>query len=153
MPIKVGKWLRGIKLWSWIKKQFKGLNEEAKKLLPIAVEIVEKIKQGVEGPVGDVITALIPGSVDDAIRAKLKDWLPKLILQMALVESITNIEDEEERIKAVLDKIRMSPDELKNVYYHGLCALIIEKLSDGNFSWSDAVVVSEYYYTHFKKAA
>lgn len=151
MPIRIGKWIKGIKLWSGIKRIFKGLNAEAKKLLPIAIEVVEKVKMVIASPVADVITALIPGDVDDIIKEKLRVILPRLIMELAMVEAITDIENDDERLNAILAKIKLSSDDAKNVFYHGLCSLIIEKLSDGNFSWSDAVIVSEYYYLHFGK--
>lgn len=151
MPIKIGKWIRGIKLWSGIKKLISGLDKEAKKLLPIAIAVGENIKKVIDSPVADVLTALIPGNVDDVIKLKLRGFLPKLLLELHMVEAIANIEDENERLNAILAKIKLSSDDANNVFYHGLSALIIEKLSDGDFSFSDAVVVSEYWYTHFTK--
>jgi len=79
--------------------------------------------------------------------------LPGVLLDLKLVNSIANIEDPNEKLKAVLAQFKLSSNDTKNIVYHGLAALAIEKLSDGKLSWSDAVALSEYYYKNVMKNA
>jgi len=149
----VGRILRAIaSLW-------KGLSKELKVLVPIAINIVQAVKTVMDGPVDDIILAIIkkaiPGDADDALIDKItnvvKTWLPKILLELQLVESINKIEDPNEQLKAVLAQLKLSSDETKDIVYHGLATLIIEKLADGEISWSDSICISEYYYKNFVK--
>lgn len=125
---------------------FKGLDEATKALIPIAKEIVNNMKMIEATGVGDVITKILPGNLDDKLYAQLKDFLPKAIAGLALVEDLANIEDPNEKLRAILAKINGSTSNYKKVFYTGLAALILECIADGDFSWSDAVKVSNYYY-------
>ena len=101
----------------------------------------------------DVITALIPGDIDDKINEKLRGFLPRLLLELQLVDSIANITDPNAQLQAILDKLKLSSDDAKNAFYHSLASLILQKLSDGKLSWSDAVAIAEYYYQNVTKPA
>ena len=152
MPIRIGHWLQGI--WIGISKLFHKVEDEVKKAIPVAINVVEQIKKVLDSPVADVITAIIPGDADDKLRAKLQLVLPGLILKFQLVAAIGDIADENEKFQAILKAINLSPDETKNVFYHGLASLILESISDGKLSWSDATAICQYYYEHeFKHAA
>lgn len=114
-----------------------------------------------DGPVDDVILSIIknaiPGNADDVLIDKVhktvQEWVPKILLELNLVNSIANIEDTNEQLKAILAQLKLSSDETKNIFYHGIASLILEKLSDGKFDWTDATAISEYYYQHQVKEA
>lgn len=114
-----------------------------------------------DGPVDDVILSIvkaaIPGDADDKLIDKVhktvEEWLPKILLDLNLINSVANIEDRNEQLKAILAQLKLSSDETKNIFYHGIAALILEKLSDGKFDWTDATAVAEYYYQHEVKEA
>lgn len=151
MPIKLGKWLAGI--WKGISKLWNKAEEGVKKLAPIAIKVVQNVKTFMDSPVADVITALIPGEADDNLKAKLREKLPNIIIKMQLVETIAGIEDTNEQLKAILEKLKLSSNDAQNVFYHGLASLILEKLSDGKLSWSEATIIAEYYYKNIEKPA
>jgi len=138
---------------------WKGLASETKKLVPVAIGVVQAIKMVMDSPVDDVILAIIkkaiPGDADDALIDKIKGvvetWVPKVLLELKMIESIANIEDQNEQLKAILAELKLSSDETKNIVYHGLSSLILEKLSDGKLSWSDSIAIGEYYYTNIVK--
>ena len=148
------------KLITFVKKTYKKVDELANKFCTIAINVVEAMKKVNEGTVGDVIefivTTAIPGSKDDivvkALRGKLKLILPKIITQLTIVNSIAEIEDENEKLKAILAAVNISPDETKNALYHSFGALALEKLSDGKLSWSEAVQLTEWWYLNIYKA-
>jgi hypothetical protein len=144
--MSLGKFLK--RLWAGIASLFHKVDEEVKKLVPITIDIVQQIKLINDTHIGDVITAIIPGHVDDQIREKLTEWLPATIINLGKLQGIANIEDTNEKLKAILAAINVSDDDTKKVFYHGLASLILERLSDGKFDWSDATAVAEYYYQH-----
>lgn len=149
------------KIWNFIKNIFNKLDEEVKELVPVAIKIVEGLKKvmnsGTDDVVAEILKYVIPGTADDIIIDKAKAFiekeLPGVLLDLKLVNSIANIEDPNEKLKAVLAQFKLSSNDTKNIVYHGLAALAIEKLSDGKLSWSDAVALSEYYYKNVMKNA
>jgi len=144
--MSLGKFLR--KLWLGISNLFKKIDKEVKEIVPVAIGIIENIKKITDTHIGDVITAIIPGDLDDKIHDQLKEFLPKAIMNLTLIGDIAAIEDPNEKLKAILAKINVSPDDTKKVFYHGLASLVLERLADGKFDWSDATAVAEYYYQH-----
>jgi hypothetical protein len=136
------------KLWEGIKKIFMGLRSKSKAWVTIAIQVVEGIKTVMATPVADVITSIIPGSADDKVKEVIRLWVPKVLLQLHMVEAIIDIKDPNEQLNAILAKIKLSDKETRNIIWHGLGSLIIEKLSDGKFSWQDSVAVAQYYYDH-----
>lgn len=59
----------------FIKKIYKKIPDELKVKLAAIVQVVENIKNFVDSPTADLITAIIPGDLDD----DLKEWLRKVL--------------------------------------------------------------------------
>lgn len=136
------------KLWNSIANLFKGLRIKSKVWVHLAVTVVQKLKDITDSPVPDVIAAIIPGEADDRVKDKIREWVPKVLLQLNMMEVISGIEDPNEQMQAILAKIKFSSKETRNIFWHGLASLLIEKFSDGKFDWKDAIAVSQYYYDH-----
>lgn len=64
---------------SFTAKAYKKIPDELKEKVSLAVVIVENIKKFIDSPVADAITAIIPGTVDDQIKEKLRVFLPVLL--------------------------------------------------------------------------
>jgi hypothetical protein len=147
------------KMLAFIAGMWKKLDSLVDKLAPVAIKIVDEIKKVNESTTGDIIDLIlskaIPGTADDVaidiIRAKLKEILPKILLGLNMSESIANIQDPNEQLKAIIAAINMSPDEVKNAHYHTLCAMILQAAADGKLSWSESVQIAEFYYTNIYK--
>lgn len=138
-------------IWSAIKGLFNKLEQEEKKLLPIVITVVQNIKNFVDSPVADVITALIPGDLDDQIRGKLQAFLPKILLELSMLNTCQALPDTNSQLQCILQNLKLSSDSTKDIYYHGLASLILTDLSDGKLSWTDAVGIAEYYYKNIWK--
>jgi hypothetical protein len=155
----VGKFLR--KLWAAIANLFHKVEDEARIFVPIAIKVVEGLKAVIDSPVDDVLAAIIknaiPGDADDKLIDKItgtiNTWLPKVLLELNMIDAVVNVEDPNEQLKVILERLKLSSNESKNIFYHGIASLILEKLSDGKFDWTDATAVSEYYYQHAIKDA
>lgn len=145
---------------AFISSIWRKTTDEVKVITPIAINIVNAVKSINDSFAGDVIEGIlkiaIPGDSEDKIiiqiRARLKEVLPKLILQLNIVESISNIQDIDEQLKAILGVINIAKDEKKRIFYHSLCSLIINSLADGKLTWSESVLIAEYYYTEVYKS-
>lgn len=154
MPLKIGKWIKGWKLGSWFKKQFRSISEEAKVLIPAAIAVTNQWKLFIDSPVADLLTALIPGNIDDAIKNRLREKLPTIIVKLQLAHAIAGIEDVNEQLKAILEVLKISPNESQDRFYHEFCYTTIEVLSDGKVTMGEASVLAQmaYDYIHKKTA-
>lgn len=140
----VGRLLQ--KIGNTIAKIFGGLDIATKTLVKVAKEVVNNMKLIDESHIGDVLTALIPGNVDDKIYAKLKEAIPKAVDAIAIAEEFTNITDPNEKLRYILAKVNSATTDGKKLFYTGLAQLLLELIADGEFSWVDAGRVSGYYY-------
>ena len=128
-------------------------------IAPVAINVVEQIKTVNESTAGDVIELItskaIKGTADDIIihqlREKLKTELPKVLEIMQTALNIAKVDDANLQVKQIIAAINLSPDEVKNVYYHTFAVLILEKISDGKLTWSESVMIAEYYYNKIYK--
>ena len=129
-------------------------DELVERIAPIAINVVEQIKQVNESTAGDVIELIISkaikGNADDLIirqvREQLRKRLPEVLEIMRLSMNIAKVDDMNLQVKMILDAINMSPDAVKNAHYHTFCSLVIEKISDGNLTWGESVIIAQYYY-------
>lgn len=151
------------KAWKAIKSLFVNVYENAdeitKKLASIAVYVVETAKRINESTTGDIIeyfvTSVIPGKTDDIVikkaRQTLRKVLPIILTQLQIVDTIAEISDPNEKFKAIIEAINLSPDSVKDEKYKELAGRILEALRDGNVTLSEAKDIAEYYYDNFVK--
>jgi len=147
------------KIWDTVKAMYENLIGRTQKYVPIAVKIVEGIKKVMDSPVDDVILAVvetaIPGDADDKMIEKVKSvvetWLPKILLELKIVDTIANIPGTNDQLQAILSEIKKLSPESQAMIYHGFASLFIEKMSDGELSWSDSIALAEYAYQNYIK--
>ena len=128
-------------------------------IAPVAINVVEQIKQVNESTAGDIIELIISkaikGNADDIIihqlREKLKEKLPEVIEIMRLAMNIASVEDKNLQAKMVIDAINFSPEQVKNAHYHTFCSMLIESVSDGKLTWGESVIIAQYYYDNIYK--
>jgi len=147
------------KIWNGVKSLYNKLVDKTRDLVPVAVNIVEGVKTVVDSPVDDIVAELlkkaIPGVKDDIIIEKVHGIIikqvPVILSRLLMIDSIANIKDPNQQLQAIVKQLRVASDEQKNVAYHGLATLIIEKLSDGKLTWGESAMIAEYYYQNFTK--
>ena len=100
---------------TFIKNLIKGVSKEARDLIPVAIAIVNAIKNAIENPITgnlidfilDAVKKAIPGTVDDVLIDKIKalliKWLPIILDRLKAAQDIVNIVDENERMLALLN--------------------------------------------------
>jgi len=144
--MSLGKFLAHI--WDAIKKLFEGLPEEFKNAIHIGVAVVEKIKEAVDSPVADIITAIIPTDIDDNIKQKLRDALPKILAQLQLAENCADLTNTADIVRCAIETLKGMEGDIKSAFWHDIAVLVAQVASDGKLSWSDGVYVLQYYYEH-----
>jgi len=153
--IKMKKFLQ--KIWAFVVGMFSKLEQEVEKYVPVATNIVEAVKKVVEsqttGAVLEVIKFTIPGDTDDKIIDKAmelaKEYIPKIALQLNIIESITDIEDVNEQMIAVVNALKNANDDTKSDYWHELAAFILKQFADGKLTLGEAGAIVEYHYQNY----
>ena len=134
-------------------------DELVERIAPVAINVVEQIKNINESSTGDIIELIISkaikGNADDlaikAIREQLRKRLPEVLEIMRLSMNIAKVDDANLQVKMILDAINMSPDAIKNAHYHTFCSMLLEKISDGKLTWGESVIIAQYYYDNIYK--
>lgn len=147
------------KVWKWIRKMWKNLDKTVEKVIPIATNIVQGFKTAVEnkqvGYVLDMVKFAIPGDTDDKIINKAmelaKKYIPKVALQLGIINSILDIEDTNEQMLAVVEALKGANADTKSDYWHELSAQILKALSDNKITLGEAGVLVEYHYKNYIK--
>lgn len=142
------------KILVFIKRLFSGINPVLQKAVSIGVEVTEAIKNfDTTNPyVGDIITTLIPGTVDDLIKMKLREMLPKIMIQLKLVKETQGLKDPDQIMLAAVKIIKQLDGDYKSAFLHNLSIIVAKVAADGKLSWSDAVYLLEWYYQNKKKS-
>jgi hypothetical protein len=143
------------KIWSAIKKIFDKLPQEFKTAIHIGVAVVDNMKSFVDSPIADVLTAIIPGDLDDRIKEELRKYLPKIVIEMKLAEQCSELTDPNEIVACAIKTLQQIggdwiSDDAKKNFYDSLAVLIAQVASDGKLTWDDAKAVIKWYYDHKK---
>lgn len=117
------------------------LQDEAKQNIPIAIKVVEVLKKIIESPVDDILLSatgmLVPGlpvAKIVVIKDKIEKELPKILIELNLINSIANIEGTNAQLQAILDALKVSPDDVKAEKYHTIASKMLVILSDSKIS-------------------
>lgn len=143
------------KIVDFITRLFTGISPILQKAVSIGATIAENVKNfDTANPiVADLITQLIPGTVDDKIKQKLREYLPKVVIQLRLVEAAKGLKDPDEIMLAAVKVIQQMDGDYKSAFLHNLSIIAAQVAADGKLSWGDAVYLLEWYYQNKVKPA
>lgn len=120
----------------------------------VAVTVTDMLKRAVESPVADVITALIPGDVDDRIVSSLRANLPRVLFKMALIHRIsTESSTNSEAIGGILAYLQEVHPDTKASFWIRFAAELNVALADGKITLAEGIYLSQMAYAGiFKKS-
>lgn len=136
---------------SEIKELFQGLLPELKEAIEIGVKVVENIKAAVDSPVADILTAIIPTDIDETIKIQLRAHLPKILIELRLVQDCSDETDPDKIVACALRTIQQLEGDFKSAFLHDLSILIAQVAADGRLDWKDGVYILQWYYDHEHK--
>lgn len=96
-----------------------------------ALQITTRLKAFLSSPVADMLTAIIPGSVDDVIRIQLIAALGKAIEALAVIDSCKQYTDANEKLNCFATQLSQKDPELQDALLQKLASLLAGQL-DGN---------------------
>ena len=152
-----------LKIWEGIKSLWKKANDEVKEHAVAAVNIVEAIKNFNDSDAAnfidfvlDTVTAGATTPVTEKVREFIRKQFPKLLLELKIIQSIADLTDDNEKLKAILAELKVS--SVNGILYKGIAGKALEYLEDGEWSFDDSVNLVTYWYQQtqlpkYKKAA
>ncbi len=140
------------KIWKSIKNMFAGIPPDLKTAIHIGVAVTENIKLFIDSPAADILTMLIPGTVDDRIKDILRVKLPVILTNLKLVDNCTDLDNPDQLAACAVKTIQSLEGDFKSAYLHNLSILVAQATADGKLTWSDGVYLLEWYYQHKYKS-
>jgi hypothetical protein len=140
------------KIWAEIKSLFDGIPAELKTAIHIGVVITEGLKTFVDSPAADVLTAIIPGDIDDELKNLLRAKLPQILTELKLADNCTGLTDPSQITKCAISVLQGLDGDISSAFLHNLSILIAKVASGGKLTWSDGVYILEWYYQNEYKA-
>jgi len=134
------------KIWDEIKSLFEGIPAELKTAIHIGVIVTENIKNFVDSPAADILTAIIPGEIDDEIKNLLRAKLPAILTELKLADSCGSLTDPEAITECAVKVIQNLDGDIKSAFLHNLSVLVAQIAAKGKLTWSDGVYLLEWFY-------
>jgi hypothetical protein len=134
------------KIWAGVETLFSSFPAEIKTAIHIGVIITENIKNFIDSPVADVLTALIPGDLDDEIKNLLRAKLPGILTELKLADSCSALTDPLQITQCAIKVLQGMDGDLKSAFVHSLSIFIAQVAADGKLTWGDGVTILEWYY-------
>src|ERR1700744_128866 len=141
------------KLWADIKNLFDGIPSELKTAIHIGVVVTEGLKTFVDSPAADILTAIIPGDIDDDLKDLLQSKLQKILTELKLADSCAGVTDPSQITSCAIKVLQGLAGDVSSAFQHSLSILIAQVAADGKLTWSDGVYILEWYYQNEYKAA
>lgn len=138
------------KIFQFLKRLFAKTKFFVQQYVRPSIEVVEALKSFLDSPAAPIITALIPGYVDDAIAARISKLLPEVLRVLGYAEECSKAQTNDALVQCVIAKIRLFPEERKNAAFHNIASLLSHYLSDGKLSWMEAIHLAEMTYSEIK---
>jgi hypothetical protein len=142
--MNIPNWMK--KIWRTIRSFFSKIPDEARAAIHIGVMVTENIKNFIDSPAADVLTAIIPGNVDDGVKIALRKALPVILTQLRLADQCAQSSSPAEITLCALKTIRGITGQARGAFLHNLSVLIATVAADGKLSWQDGAYVMEWYY-------
>jgi hypothetical protein len=141
------------KIWADVKTLFENIPTELKTAIHIGVLITENIKAFVDSPAADVLTAIIPGDIDDDIKNWLRAKLPTVLTELKLADSCSSLTDPQQITACAIQVLQGLDGDVKSAFLHNLSIFIAQVASNGKLTWADGVSILEWYYQNEYKTA
>lgn len=138
----------------WIAHLFSGLSPFLKKSIHIGVTVTDAIKNFDDSTpeAADILTAIIPGDLDDKIKVLLRANLPKIVVELRLVDATLGLTDPNQIMQAAIKVLQQIDSDyaIRPGFLNNLAVVIAQIAADGKLDWDDAAYVIKYYFDHNK---
>lgn len=128
------------KLWNLLREQWRNLfhtiPNKIREYASKSLEVTTALKNMLNSPVLDIVTALIPGTWDDAIRSAMVAALEKSLPYLQVVDKCKDAATLEEMVLCWLTEVRKMPQHVQNALLMKLAALLTAILDNNDLRQS-----------------
>lgn len=136
----------------WLISLFNKTKVFVEKYAKPSIQTVENIKAVIDSPVTDVLTALIPGNLDDLTKDALRKALPLVLQDLKIVQDCAGATPEEIALKALAAMAAYSKGD-KQKAYTDIAAKLADYISDDHqLDWGEISSLIVYTYKELKAA-
>jgi hypothetical protein len=136
------------KIWTEIKSLFAGMPSELQTAIHIGAQVTQNIKNFIDSPAADVLTAIIPGDIDDEIKNWLRAKLPEILTELKLADSCSGLTDPAAITACAIKVLQGLDGDVQSSFLHSLSILVSQVAADGKLTWADGVYLLQWYYQH-----
>ena len=98
-----------------------------------ALSITTQLKNSIASPVADIITAIIPGNLDDMVRGRLLFALDKAIEALAIADTCKLYTDMNDKLKCFIQQIQLREPDLRDALLQKLASLLAAHIDGQRF--------------------
>src|SRR4051794_13514902 len=102
------------KVWGGIKHVFNDLPDELKSAIHIGVVVTENVKKFVDSGDADILTAIIPGDLDEAVKNRLRANLPGILTKLKLADKCGHLSDTSDIVKCAIQTLQQAEGDFKS---------------------------------------
>ena len=106
---------------SWFSK----IPQHLKPLLDNALVITTAIKNALSSPIADIVTAIVPGTWDDELKAVILKYLTDIIPALTIMEECKGADTLEEMLQCWISHVKELPKDVQDAVLHKLGALLV----------------------------
>ncbi len=92
--------------------------------IDVALKVTTAIKNALASPVADIITALIPGEIDNALRIQLLNALGKVVEALTIVEECKKYDNLNEKLACFIAQLKERNPELQDAILQKIASLL-----------------------------
>lgn len=138
-------------IFSWVKNLFNAIPKEIREYASQSLEVTVNIRNFLNSPVADIITAIIPGTWDDSLKVMAVKYLSEAIPYLTIVDECKDATDEESMIKCWVDKLAEYQPEVRDALLFKLATLLTAKFDNNEaLKQSFYALAVQAKYTHTK---
>lgn len=89
-----------------------------------ALKVTTELKSILSSPAADIITAIIPGEIDDTIRRQLINGLGKVIEALTIVDSCKQLTDINAKLQCFIQQLEKYDPQLQDAVLQKLASLL-----------------------------
>lgn len=142
------------KFFQWLKRLFTSAAAIIEKYITPSIEVVENIKLFIDSPVADLLTAVIPGGIDDMLKDKIRKILPIVLIDLRIADQCSKAGTPEAVLQCSVKALATYTNDAKNLALHNIAVLLSKYLADGKLSTRELIhLTEEAYQQKFKTAA
>ncbi len=111
-----------------LKRALQHFDSYVEEHVEVALKITTTLKQLLTSPVADIVTALIPGDVDNVVRQHLLAALERAMDTLMIVEKCRQHNDVNDKLQCFAEQLQLTSPELQDALLQKLASLLASHL-------------------------